>query len=222
MPASCPLAFARRTREVDWIMHMRWMPGWWVDVRTAPCRPYARIGSFAVFRQRGPGGLLLAGLLATAPPCAHAAVPAAEQQTVPPAQPQTARPCASVAETGRPRITVAVSGVRSVAGNITFTLYGDQPARFLAHKGSIAVERVMLTERSAQGCFVVSRPGTYAVAVYHDENNNHHFDRSLIGLPVEGYGFSRNAPIFMAPPSFGAVRFEAGAGETSLSIALRY
>ena len=133
-----------------------------------------------------------------------------------------ARPCTSLAEPAPERILVTVTGARRVAGNITFTLYGARPAAFLAHKGSIALQRVPLTESTAVGCFVVAAPGTYAVAVYHDENNNHHFDRSLIGLPVEGYGFSNNAPIFMAPPSFGAVRFTVGPGDTKLGIALRY
>ena len=140
------------------------------------------------------------------------------------AVPETAIPCsgAAAAASQTPRILVTVTGARRVAGNITFTLYGDNPAAFLAHRGSIALDRVMLTGTAATTCFAVSRPGVYAVAVYHDENNNHHFDRSLIGLPVEGYGFSRNATIFMAPPPFSAVRFDAGPGDTRIAIALRY
>lgn len=135
---------------------------------------------------------------------------------------ETAMPCGQAPDPRTPRILVTVTGARRVAGNITFTLYGDRPAAFLAHRGSIALDRVMLTGAAARTCFAVSRPGTYAVAVYHDENNNHHFDRSLIGLPVEGYGFSRNAPIFLGPPSFASVRFSVGAGDTAIAIALRY
>ena len=33
--------------------------------------------------------------------------------------------------------------------------------------------------------------GTYAVAVYHDENSNGRFDR-LLGLPIEKYGFRKS------------------------------
>lgn len=136
--------------------------------------------------------------------------------------PESARPCASAAEVAAQRILVTATGARRVAGNITFTLYGDRPEAFLAHKGSIALTRVELSSTSASTCFVVSRAGVYAVAVYHDENGNHHFDRSLIGLPIEGYGFSNNASIFMAPPSFNAVRFTALPGDTRIAITLRY
>ncbi len=139
-----------------------------------------------------------------------------------PPTPETATPCSEAAAPQTPRILVTVTGARRVAGNITFTLYGDHASAFLAHRGSIALDRVMLTGTAASTCFAVSRPGVYAVAVYHDENDNHHFDRSLIGLPVEGYGFSRNATIFLAPPSFAAVRFDVGPAATKITIALRY
>ncbi len=109
-----------------------------------------------------------------------------------------------------------------MAGNITFTLYGSRPASFLAHKGSIAIDRITLTGVAADACFVVSTPGVYALAVYHDENNNHHFDRSLIGLPLEGYGFSNNAVIFMSPPSFASVRFTVQPGDNHVTMSLRY
>ncbi len=135
---------------------------------------------------------------------------------------ETARPCTSNDEHAPQRILATVTGARRVAGNITFTLYGSRPASFLVHNGSIAIDRITLTGVTADACFVVSTPGVYALAVYHDENNNHHFDRSLIGLPVEGYGFSNNATIFMAPPSFASARFAVQPGDNHLTIRLRY
>ena len=120
------------------------------------------------------------------------------------------------------RLLMTVTGARRVAGNITFTLYGNERARFLAHHGSIALSRVMLTGTSAEGCFALSAPGVYAVAVYHDENNNHRFDRTLLGLPAEGYGFSNNAPTLLGLPSFDSVRFTVQPGDNHISIRLRY
>jgi uncharacterized protein (DUF2141 family) len=138
------------------------------------------------------------------------------------ATPETAAPCGPAAASGGTRLLVTATGARRVAGNITFTLYGDRPERFLAPRGSIALTRVTLAGTAATTCFALSGPGTYAVAIYHDENNNHHFDRSVIGLPVEGYGFSRDAAIFLGPPSFSSVRFAAGPGDTAIAIRLRY
>ena len=136
---------------------------------------------------------------------------------------QTARLCAAP---GMPadavRLRVKVTGARRVAGNITMSLYGEDGAVFLKHHGWIAQTRVTLTRPGADACFAVSSPGTYAVAVFHDENDNHRLDTNFLGLPVEGYGFSNNAAISLGPPAFAAVRFTAKPGDNAVPITLRY
>lgn len=121
-----------------------------------------------------------------------------------------------------PRVHVTVTGIHRVAGNVTLTMYGDRPAAFLAHKGSIGLVRVTLVDVTAEACLAVSSPGTYALAIYHDENNNHHFDRTLIGLPAEGYGFSNDAPTPFGLPAFSAARFTVPAGGTRIVVRVRY
>lgn len=60
-------------------------------------------------------------------------------------------------------------------------------------------------------------PGDYAVQTFHDENRNHKVDRALFGIPKEGVGFSRDAPIRMSPPKWEAAVFHfAGAGTITL------
>src|SRR3546814_16611886 len=71
-------------------------------------------------------------------------------------------------------------------------------------------------------CLSVPGPGTYAIAIYHDENGDRKFDRSMLGLPEEGYGFSNNAAVVLAPPSFDAVKFKAADGVTHVDITMRY
>ena len=79
-----------------------------------------------------------------------------------------------------PVLRVTATGARSDLGNITFTLYGDDAAKFLKSHGSIALTRVPLRNHSAEACFAVPAPGSFAVAIYHDENDNHHFDRNFL------------------------------------------
>jgi uncharacterized protein (DUF2141 family) len=45
------------------------------------------------------------------------------------------------------------------------------------------------------------KPGSYAVAVFHDLNSNARLDRSFIGLPAEPYGFSNDVGR-RGPPNF--------------------
>lgn len=139
------------------------------------------------------------------------------------AAPQSALACDNPAATsGMPRLHVTAHGAHSSAGNVTFTLYGEDPSRFLKPRGSLLVTRAPITGEHAELCFAVSAPGTYAVAIYHDENNNHHFDRNFLGLPAEGYGFSNDAPTLFGPPSFSAARVLVHAGNQEISIGLRY
>lgn len=65
-------------------------------------------------------------------------------------------------------------------------------------------------------------PGIYAVQVIHDENDNLELDRNLIGLPLEGLGFSRDAPMRMAPPRFLDAAVEIDEGHGSVTLSMRY
>ena len=134
---------------------------------------------------------------------------------------QSAMPCNATSQ--NPRIMVHVVGARSGKGEVAVTLYGSQPDRFLASGGSIARQRVPLNGATQLGaCFAISGPGLYAVSIYHDENADHHFNRSLLGLPEEGYGFSNDAPTSVGLPSFDSVRFTVPPGESRMTIRLRY
>ena len=66
------------------------------------------------------------------------------------------------------------------------------------------------------------RPGVYAVVIYHDENDNHRFDRAWNGLPAEGFGVSNNPRPFMRPPTLAEAAFEVGSGHRVMKIELRY
>ncbi|MEL7197897.1 MAG: DUF2141 domain-containing protein [Pseudomonadota bacterium] len=65
-------------------------------------------------------------------------------------------------------------------------------------------------------------PGDYAIALLHDENDNGKADRALGMMPKEGYGFSRDAPVRMAPPKFKDAVFELGNTPKKLTIKMRY
>jgi uncharacterized protein (DUF2141 family) len=127
--------------------------------------------------------------------------------------------------TGHPgpiRLYVMVSNVRSSAGLIAVTLYPDDSSRFLAHHGSLYVGRVPAVAGTTRACIYLPAPGTYAIAIYHDADSNRHFNRSAIGLPIEGYGFSNNAPAIFGLPSFSRVRLGVPRNNMTTAIRLRY
>lgn len=62
--------------------------------------------------------------------------------------------------------------------------------------------------------------GDWAVAVIHDANGNAKLD-TMMGIPREGFGFSRNPPIGFGAPKFAAARF-ALQGDTVEKVRMRY
>jgi uncharacterized protein (DUF2141 family) len=55
-------------------------------------------------------------------------------------------------------------------------------------------------------------PGTYAIEAYQDTNSNDRMDKSWIGLPMEPYGFSRDARPVLSKPAFDRVKFTIAPG----------
>jgi uncharacterized protein (DUF2141 family) len=65
-------------------------------------------------------------------------------------------------------------------------------------------------------------PGSYAIALLHDENENGKADRALGMMPKEGYGFSRDAKVSMGPPDWDDAVFRIAESDKVLSIRMRY
>ncbi len=119
-------------------------------------------------------------------------------------------------------LAVQVSGMTSARGEMAITVYGSDSKKFLAPKGKLLRVRPKTVSPATQACFNLPGPGIYAVAVYHDANANEDFDRSVIGMPTEGFGFSNDAPTKFGLPAFEAVKFPVKAGANLIRVKLRY
>jgi len=128
--------------------------------------------------------------------------------------------CAGTRTAATSRLTVLVNGVRPPQGEVAITLYPDDKRRFLAKGGKLARQRVRAAA-SVRACFWVPE-GLYAVAVYHDADGDRDFDRTVVGLPAEGFGFSNDPDTKTGLPPFAAVRFRVGPGERQTAIQMKY
>jgi uncharacterized protein (DUF2141 family) len=116
-------------------------------------------------------------------------------------------------------IRAEVTGVRSASGEVRCALYAS-PAGFPRQPTFKATAEI---KDSKAECVFPGRPaGTYALAVFHDENGNKKMDTNLVGAPKEGYGFSNGARPRLGPPPFEAAQFTHGGGETKVPIKLVY
>ncbi len=84
-------------------------------------------------------------------------------------------------------------------------------------------ERAYIVEKNATIIFKNVPPGSYAVAILHDENNNQKMDKNILGIPKEGYGFSNNVSAPFGPPSYKKASFNhTAAGQTAIQIKTKY
>ena len=138
---------------------------------------------------------------------------------------EAAAPAAPQGCTGPPSahwLNVVAEGVRSGNGLLAVTLYEDASRKFLVKNGSLYVGRVKAVPGTTRACIFVPKPGVYALALYHDENANQKFDRTTIGFPAEGFGFSNNPGTFAGLPSFRAVRLSVPRASLTSRVQMRY
>lgn len=64
-------------------------------------------------------------------------------------------------------------------------------------------------------------PGRYAISLFHDQNSNEKLD-TFLGVPREGFGFSRNPVIRFGAPKFDSVGIELVAGFTRTTVRMQY
>lgn len=119
-------------------------------------------------------------------------------------------------------INLTIDRVRNGKGLITATLYPNEPKRFLVKNGSLYVASTAATVGQTRFCLFVPHPGTYAIAIYHDEDSSGTINRGgLFGIPSEAVGFSNNPTILFGPPSLRSVAFKVDGTNQAMTIRLK-
>lgn len=118
-------------------------------------------------------------------------------------------------------INITVTSLRSNDGLVRACLTPN-PKKFPSCNGPGSMELVVPAAETVTLSFPNVAPGRYAIAVLHDENSNGKADRALMMMPKEGFGFSRDAKVFMGPPSFKDAAFDVGQVPVRQVIKMRY
>lgn len=117
-------------------------------------------------------------------------------------------------------LAVTVDNLRDGDGKVRLSVFVSA-AEWLEH----STDDHDLVSPAQQGGIVFHfdlPPGVYAIACFHDENANGVFDRNFLGLPREGYAFSRNVRPFLRAPSFASASFVLPPEGTSITIHMIY
>lgn len=102
-------------------------------------------------------------------------------------------------------LTVNISNITNTKGHIELGLFNKEKG-FLKEGSQFLKKKIKVAGNSVKHTFHNLPKGNYAIAVYHDENQNNKCDTNFIGIPTEGYGFSNNFRPKLAAPTFNQAK----------------
>lgn len=117
-------------------------------------------------------------------------------------------------------LDVSVERLRNQRGVLHLCLTRD-PAHFPDCGSDPRAMKRTVPAGSGPVRFLDIAPGGYALSIVHDENRNGRLD-TLLGIPREGFGFSRNPVIRFGAPRFGQVRIDLGPGFARQAVRMQY
>lgn len=103
-------------------------------------------------------------------------------------------------------LTVKITNFEKIHGNIEVSVYNNQkdfPKELKEYKTS----STKVNEKTEIVTFSNLPKGEYAIAIFHDENSDGECNRTILGIPKEGYGFSNNIKPKISAPSFNECKF---------------
>lgn len=89
-------------------------------------------------------------------------------------------------------LTIKVEGLNEIEGKLMFRVKNAEGAEVLKSTQKVDAKTETITLKL--------KAGSYALAIFHDANDNDKIDRAFTGIPTEKYAFSNNARGTFGPP----------------------
>lgn len=121
-----------------------------------------------------------------------------------------------------PTLKLEISGLKNNKGFVLIAIFNSELG--FPDKKELAVKKIRIPAQAGTISYDVNDliPGTYALAVIHDENDNQRLDTGLFGIPKEGFCFSKGAMGTFGPPSFQAASFIHKSPNSSQKLLIKY
>ena len=119
-------------------------------------------------------------------------------------------------------LTVMINGLRNQKGRICLSLFSRSEGFPSKSDRAVASQCIRSNEASRGATFENLNPGSYAIAVFHDANADGKLNTGFLGIPKEGFGFSRNPRIGIGAPRFADAALRLTSQNTQVQIQLKY
>ena len=115
---------------------------------------------------------------------------------------------------------VEVHGINSQEGRLMIGLFNSEDD-FRSKSNPVFTETINPSD-SVVRCYFKDLPsGSFALAVFHDANNDETLNTKKLGIPVEGVGFSGTSQKSLRPPKYEEALFKFF-NDTTIAVHLTY
>ena len=119
-------------------------------------------------------------------------------------------------------ISVDIGGIASDKGDVLVSLFSSSEGFPSDHKLAAQSSSLRASTNGVSVVFTNVAPGSYAIAVCHDENTDGQMNRKFYGPPKEGYGLYRKQKPRMGPPLFAESVFDVGTSNMNVNVTVVY
>ncbi|MBD2414739.1 hypothetical protein FACHB389_26360 [Nostoc calcicola FACHB-389] len=120
------------------------------------------------------------------------------------------------------KLTVEIDGLKNKEGQVCASIFANSQG--FPNQGDRVLQSqcIKISDIPLLLTFENLKPGNYAVAIMHDQNNDRTLNSNILGIPVEGFGFSSNPEIKTRAPKFGEAAFLVAGPNTKIQVQLKY
>jgi len=120
------------------------------------------------------------------------------------------------------KLSVEIDGLKNKEGQVCASIFASSEGFPSDRNRVLQKQCIKITETPLTINFDNLKAGSYAVAVFHDQNNDRILNTNTFGIPKEGFGFSRNPEIRTGAPKFSEAAFLVAGPNTNIQIQLKY
>lgn len=127
-------------------------------------------------------------------------------------------------ESGSTKLILKLNNLRNRSGSLCVSIFPSEEGFPNDAEKASFYKCLSTQELSDSSTLTVEVPslGQYAVAFFHDENNDRQLNTGAFGIPLEGFAFSNNPKIRFSAPKFSECAFQIADHTQLISIDLRY
>jgi len=119
-------------------------------------------------------------------------------------------------------ITVNVEGLKNSNGTVKIALFVSREGFPFDISMAVRTLAVPIQNGTAQAVINEVPFGTYALCLFHDEDNTGRLQRNMFGKPREGVGVSNNPSMKKRAPSYDEAQFNVDSEKLTMDITVVY